>query len=666
MAGQSGNDDQRAYRVIRDPVHDYVQLPLEMNALLDDPLVQRLRRVSQTSLSASVYPSMTGTRFEHALGTMHLAMRGWESLWARSHQATRKSFSKEVYESLNKRINLLDDRTRAWVKNASVYEEEFAHVLGLAIGTAALLHDVGHTPFSHALEGFFERNLAFILSDGPQIDWKDKFRDRLAPDPSFPRAFHERVGIEFLGQIDPKRTETLPWYLVSSIYESAEPWAKALHEIIDSDVDVDRLDYLQRDALRAGTEFGSIDRQRLVDSIELHSVLSPDGTKTWKLGYGYRARTAIETLLANRVRYYQWVLFHPHVAAANKFLDLALQHLVEIAEIAAKTDADETAIDRSVSSAIDSRRPDLNYLKATQQPARRQLTLPAGPIRLLDPAVERRQATVDDSTIIEWAKSAASASRAARSYDKISAGLRARLDRFLALFEAVFFRASNWAPVWKTEDQYARVATLVAPSLIEVLSELSEESAEAVKIRLGELASSAEPTSSENFPRPPTVGAKRIAGRTYENLIEKIRADPADGLNAVADLILGSSHPERRLLDERELATRLGRASGPVAGFAEGFWVFAYDQVSALREGDSGIVVWRSDQPLRLTQLSSMVATLPEISRAFPRFFAYYIGADNADMRIGRDSVHGDEIRADFVRSFAEAVGTTLRARVFR
>src|SRR5215207_11011224 len=67
------SDPRALGRVIRDPVHDYVVLPHELDDLLGHRLVQRMRRIGQTSLSSSVYPSMSGNRYEHALGAMHLS-----------------------------------------------------------------------------------------------------------------------------------------------------------------------------------------------------------------------------------------------------------------------------------------------------------------------------------------------------------------------------------------------------------------------------------------------------------------------------------------------------------------------------------------------------------------------------------------------------------------
>ena len=94
-----------------------------------------------------------------------------------------------------------------------------------------------------------------------------------------------------------------------------DDWTDCLHGIIDGQFDVDRLDYLMRDGLRAGTELGSIDWRRLVDSLELHQV--SDG---WRIGLGAGGISAFETMLVQRAQHYRWVIHHPAAVAADAAL----------------------------------------------------------------------------------------------------------------------------------------------------------------------------------------------------------------------------------------------------------------------------------------------------------------------------------------------------------
>ena len=181
-------------KIIKDPVHGYIDVPDYILPLLDSPLLQRLRYVKQLGFSFLVYPGANHTRFEHSLGTMFLA-----DLMARQLQ--------------------LDDEEQKLVN------------------AAALLHDIGHGPFSHAIEPLMEELLGcphhHILP--------------LLEDPYTKDAL-EGQGIS-------------PGDLVSLI-DGEHP----LSGIIHGELDVDRMDYLLRDAHYTGAPYGTVDAHRLIRS----------------------------------------------------------------------------------------------------------------------------------------------------------------------------------------------------------------------------------------------------------------------------------------------------------------------------------------------------------------------------------------------------------------
>jgi HD superfamily phosphohydrolase len=639
--------DPRRARVIRDPVHDYIQMPIELNELVDHPFVQRLRRISQTSMSSSVFPSMTGSRFEHSLGAMHLAQTAWQSLWLRLPGPTRDSFVEDVHVDLSRRSKTFHDdaRTSLWVGDASRFRSEFAETIGLALGATALLHDLGHPPFSHALEAFYERNLDLVLSEmhGPTDELAQRIRDTWA-DP-----FHEKVGARLLLQIDNRAFEGVPRYLVGRILNatSGDGWDKALHDIVASEVDVDRIDYLIRDARRSGTEFGSVDKQRLIDSLELHEIRAAvAGQRLWKVGYGYRARTAIETLLTNRLRYYQWVLFHPHVAAANKFLDLALQELVDLSALSQTIEPSDA--DLAVTEAFENLRPDLNYFDARPPVGRRDTVAQQRGVRLRlsDPDPVNRQAEVDDSTIIQWLKSSASLARAALDNGEITSGLRTRIGRFLGLYSATLFRLPNWAPVWKTEDQYAQIAAQVANPLAEVL-----------KSNLSDLMEGASAAVSSREAIVPTTAA-------VSDLLRALIEDgPVEGMNAIARALLVSRQPSVRLRRERQLTDAFARNARRIPGLEAGTWIFAYDRVAATKEDGNDLHVWQLNNYVPLKEISSMVDLLPQIAKSYPQMFAYFL-APTELMRSNRVSHHSADLRDIFVETFPRVVDELLRKQL--
>lgn len=164
-------------RVVRDPIHGYVQLPDELAVIVDTPVFQRLRRIAQTSLTSSVYPSATGSRFEHALGAMHLAAQAWDSAWANAEEIVRTDLLIAVKEEVS-------DLGRG-APSGRETAQSVRH-LRLAVAAVALLHDVGHPPFSHILEPVFAEYAERLASSDPRVaaEWGD-----------LDGPFHERAGI---------------------------------------------------------------------------------------------------------------------------------------------------------------------------------------------------------------------------------------------------------------------------------------------------------------------------------------------------------------------------------------------------------------------------------------------------------------------------------------
>jgi len=214
---------------IKDPVHGYIEVPTPLVPLLDTEAVQRLRYIKQLGFVYLVYPGANHTRFEHSLGTMHLA-----SLLARQ-------------------LDLSKDDT-------------------LLVCTAALLHDIGHGPFSHASE---------------------KLRAEYGP------FSHDEIG-PFL--ITPEISDILeengtdPKEIAGIVAGNHR-----LAEIIHGDLDVDRMDYLLRDAHYTGVPYGNLDAGRLIQSL----VFTGDGLAIKESGIA-----AAESLLIARTLMGPSVYYH--------------------------------------------------------------------------------------------------------------------------------------------------------------------------------------------------------------------------------------------------------------------------------------------------------------------------------------------------------------------
>jgi len=217
--------------VIRDPIYGYVDVPLELMGIIDHRMFQRLRRVSQTSLTAYVYPTATGSRFEHALGVMHLADRAWKAVW---------SYLGDSEESRTVRAAFIE-AARDDVNALPSAPDTFGKVMGLGFSAAALLHDGGHPPFSHALEEVFQNQILPLdyTFEGDAFNLGGK-----------PVSFHEYAGRRIAAEIcadvfvDPENMAVKNGVHVVALEILNAPtrsrtWAGALHGLIAGEVDID-------------------------------------------------------------------------------------------------------------------------------------------------------------------------------------------------------------------------------------------------------------------------------------------------------------------------------------------------------------------------------------------------------------------------------------------
>ena len=234
---------------IRDPVHGYLKMTRVERELTDSPFLQRLRRIHQLAGAYMIYPGATHTRFEHVLGSMHVAGQIGESLALNSAMTTD-----QVQE----------------------------------VRIAALLHDVGHGPFSHMYEE--------VLSGKEEISHED-ISQRLIMETSI------RDILTRNGYSAKKMSE-----LAVGRLRTVEPF---MNEIIAGSLSADMMDYLPRDSYFTGVEYGKVDAQRVIDSlhvVEGHLVIDN------------AALYAFEALLLARYEMFKAVYFHRTVRAAEQML----------------------------------------------------------------------------------------------------------------------------------------------------------------------------------------------------------------------------------------------------------------------------------------------------------------------------------------------------------
>ena len=259
---------------IRDAIHVFVRLDSHEREVLNSRPFQRLRHIHQLALTYLVYPGATHKRFEHSLGVMELAGRVFDVVTQNATDEVRG-----LLEPLNN-----PDELRYWRR---------------ALRMAALCHDVGHLPFSHAAEkqllpsGWDHERLtrAIISSDEMKAIWS-AITPPLRPDDIVKLA------------VGPKKAKDLRF----------SEWEAILSEIIVGDAfGVDRMDYLLRDSHHTGVAYGRFDHYRLVDTLRVLPVtpIEDTGPKEAALGIEEGGIQSAEALMLARYFMYSQVYFHP-------------------------------------------------------------------------------------------------------------------------------------------------------------------------------------------------------------------------------------------------------------------------------------------------------------------------------------------------------------------
>ncbi|HEX6377576.1 MAG TPA: HD domain-containing protein, partial [Nitrososphaeraceae archaeon] len=234
---------------ITDPIHRYIRFSETEREIVDTVIFQRLRGIRQLAGAHLVYPSAQHSRFEHSIGTMHIAGYAGETL-----------FSKGYFG-----------------------DEDKVQQLRLA----ALLHDVGHGPFSHLFEE--------VLMEKHNMN-------------------HEDMGKQIISRSEISDILGKHGYNSSDICKLSfgQSNIQFFNEIISGALSADMMDYLPRDGLFTGVEYGKIDYHRLISSFEV----TTDG----HLAINKSALYSLESMLISRYEMYKAVYFHKTVRSAEVML----------------------------------------------------------------------------------------------------------------------------------------------------------------------------------------------------------------------------------------------------------------------------------------------------------------------------------------------------------
>ena len=250
-------------KIFNDPIYGFVQIPNSIvYDLIEHPYFQRLRNIKQTGFTSIVYPGANHTRFHHALGCLHLMQKAIETL-------------------KQKKIEITEEEEKA------VY-------------IAILLHDIGHGPFSHALESTIVENI-----------------------------HHETISLKLMEQLNKEFNGELA--LAIKIFN--KQYHKIfLSQLIASQLDIDRLDYLKRDSFYSGVSEGNVNSDRIITMMNVANdnlVIEAKGIYS------------VEKLLTSRMFMYWQVYLHKTSVSAEIYLVQVLKRAKELVKKGVKVEASE-------------------------------------------------------------------------------------------------------------------------------------------------------------------------------------------------------------------------------------------------------------------------------------------------------------------------------------
>ena len=247
-------------KVLRDPIHQYVHVEHQIILdLINSKEFQRLRRIKQLGTTSFTFHGAEHTRFGHSLGVYEIARR--------------------ICNFFERNFSIEEDPENGW------NNEELLVTL-----CAALLHDVGHGPYSHTFEGIFDTNHESFTIDiitSPETEINQLLR-RIAPD------FPEQVA---------------------SVIDKTYPNPQVV-QLISSQIDADRMDYLLRDAYYTGTEYGTFDITRILRVIRPYK----EG-----IAFQFNGMHAVEDYIVSRYQMYMQIYFHP----VSRGMEVILDHLLK-------------------------------------------------------------------------------------------------------------------------------------------------------------------------------------------------------------------------------------------------------------------------------------------------------------------------------------------------
>jgi HD superfamily phosphohydrolase len=273
---------------IRDPVHGSIRILDEEIPIIKDDFFGRLRNIKQLGFSEYVFPGATHTRFLHSLGVMSVGTRAFDKIFTNLAPSAEREKIKETFK------------------------------------LSCLLHDIGHAPLSHTTE-IVMPNLTELAIPTQFLSESDRGSDRRAThedytiksiaDSSFAGSFkrvEEQYGVtrKHIADLIRGKTDDQSYYEIDGIN-----YFPILHQLVSSELDCDRMDYLLRDSYFCGVSYGSYDLDWLLDNLEI----CLDNNSAY-LGITERAVVTFDDFLLSRYHMFVMVYFHYRAVCLEQLL----------------------------------------------------------------------------------------------------------------------------------------------------------------------------------------------------------------------------------------------------------------------------------------------------------------------------------------------------------
>jgi hypothetical protein len=272
---------------VRCPIYGFIKFNDWEKQIIAQPAFQRLRRIRQLAWTDYVYPGAVHTRFEHSLGVMHMATMLFDNIVERSRK-------------------ILEDELG--------YNESGFQRYRSLVRIAALLHDVGHSPFSHAGEELFP-----LVSS--QVESAERYRHEQYTAAIIRKHLKEAI------EDHPANNHELKANDVASLIEGSSKVKRAVfwRDLITGQMDADRIDYLLRDSHHAGVDYGRYDWRRIINTV----TVAPGGDSgAHRLGITEGGWHAAEALILARYFMFTQVYFHKTRVAYDHHLQGAMREML--------------------------------------------------------------------------------------------------------------------------------------------------------------------------------------------------------------------------------------------------------------------------------------------------------------------------------------------------